>query len=406
MIPKPPIAIAVRLSWLACFLLIAALGWAPPPGVAAESKPVLVGYDYAVASGAASNAIKYGLEMAIDEINAGGGVLGGRKIQMVITDNHANPSRGKANMRAFGEMPDMVAVMGGGYSTVLLESLDTAHDAKLNLLLPWTSADALIANGKEPNYAFRIGIYDDLCAHAMLAYARERNLKRIGLLITNNGWGRSNLAALERHLKGMPDMKVVATEWHNVGATMMIDKYNKLRDAGAQVVVLLSGREFAVLLREIGERPGETILPFVSHGGGVVGWELFKDNGPTLMRIDLAVVQSFSLFRIDPAKAAAMVAKVREAYGIDLYKDFDGPVGFANAYDLMHILARAITLAGSTDRAKVRDALEQVRDYDGLMRRYERPFEPGRHEAAGMAQIVLTRFRADGVLVPVDTRPD
>ena len=68
----------------------------------------------------------------------------------------------------------------------------------------------------------------------------------------------------------------------------------------------------------------------------------------------------------------------------------------------MHILARAIDLAGSAERSKVRDALENVRNYDGLMRRYARPFEPGRHEAASLAQIVFTRFRADGVLVPAD----
>lgn len=408
MTPKPRIAIAVRLPWLACLLLIAALGWAPPPGVAAESKPVLVGFDGAFGQTGTptADAIKYGLETAIGEINSAGGVLGGRRIELVIKDNRANPARGKANMQMFGEMPDVVAVFGGAFSTVVLESLDVAHDAKLNLLLPWTSADALIANGKEPNYVFRIGINDDLSAQAMLAYARSRNLKRIGLFISNNGWGRSNLAALERHLKDMPDLKVVGINWHNAGAISLIDQYDQLRAAGAQAVLILNGREFAVLLREIGERPGGTILPLIAHGGGVVGWQLFKDYGPTLMRIDLSVVQSFSLFRIDPAKAAAVVAKAREAYGIDLYKDFDGPVGFANAYDLMHILARAINLAGSADRAKVRDALEQVRDYDGLMRRYERPFAPGRHDAAGMAQIVFTRFRADGVLVPVDTRPD
>lgn len=45
MTPEPPIAIAVRLPWLASLLPITALGWAPLPGVAAESKPMLVGFD-------------------------------------------------------------------------------------------------------------------------------------------------------------------------------------------------------------------------------------------------------------------------------------------------------------------------------------------------------------------------
>ncbi|WP_300456773.1 ABC transporter substrate-binding protein [Accumulibacter sp.] len=393
------------LSMLTSVLLIV-LTWRASPGLAAELRPpVRVGFDgaFGTTGTITSEAIKYGLEMAITEINAAGGVLGGRRIELVVKDNRANPARGKANMQEFGAMPDVVAVFGGAFSTVMLESLGTAHDAKIVLLLPWASADELIDNDRQPNYAFRIGIHDDLSAQAMLGRARALGLKRIGLMVANSGWGRSNLGAFERHVKKMPDMKVVGVDWHNAGATSLIDKYDQLRKAGAQAIMLvMTGWELAALLHEIGQRPREAFLPFLAHGGGVIGWRLFDAHGAVLRRLDFSVAQSFSLFRIPPAKAEAMAAKVREAYGIDLYRDYDGPVGFANAYDLMHILARAIHLAGSAERAKVRDAMEQVRNYDGLMRRYARPFEHGRHEAASLAQIVFTHYRADGVLVPVD----
>src|SRR3569623_3676159 len=80
--------------------------------------------------------------------------------------------------------------------------------------------------------------------------------------------------------------------------------------------------------------------------------------------------------------------------------DIKSPVGVAHAYDMMHILARAIDLAGSTDRAAVRDALEKVPDYRGLVKHYHPPFTAARHEALGPEQLLLARFRADGVLVP------
>jgi branched-chain amino acid transport system substrate-binding protein len=67
---------------------------------------------------------------------------------------------------------------------------------------------------------------------------------------------------------------------------------------------------------------------------------------------------------------------------------------------MMHILARAIALAGSTDRSAVRDALEKVREHDGLIKRYRPPFTPERHEALSQNELLMARYRKDGVLVP------
>jgi len=47
----------------------------------------------------------------------------------------------------------------------------------------------------------------------------------------------------------------------------------------------------------------------------------------------------------------------------------------------MHLLARAIDKAGSTDRVAIRDALEKLRPYEGLVRRYDKPFTPEGHDA-------------------------
>lgn len=81
-------------------------------------------------------------------------------------------------------------------------------------------------------------------------------------------------------------------------------------------------------------------------------------------------------------------------------EDIKGPVGAAQAYDLTHILA--LDRAGTTDRKKLRDALEHLGTYRGLVKTYAPPFTPARHEALGPDELLLARFRADGVLVPVN----
>jgi len=75
------------------------------------------------------------------------------------------------------------------------------------------------------------------------------------------------------------------------------------------------------------------------------------------------------------------------------------PVGVAHAYDLTHILAKAIDLAGSTRREAVRDALERVPSHAGLIRKYNPPFTPKRHEALSESDVFLARYSPlDGAL--------
>lgn len=76
----------------------------------------------------------------------------------------------------------------------------------------------------------------------------------------------------------------------------------------------------------------------------------------------------------------------------------------AHAYDLTHILARAIDRAGSTDRAAVRAALEQVRNYDGLIKHYPQPFTPTRHEALSPQEVFMARYASDGSIVRISDR--
>ena len=75
------------------------------------------------------------------------------------------------------------------------------------------------------------------------------------------------------------------------------------------------------------------------------------------------------------------------------------PVGVAHAYDLTHLLAGALSIAGSTDREAVRNALERSRPYSGLIKHYRQAFSPTRHEALDLSDVFMARYaRRDGAL--------
>jgi branched-chain amino acid transport system substrate-binding protein len=387
-------------GYLICALLVAFF----TSSVQATSKaPVLIGLDgeFGLEHSTSAQAIELGLRTAIAEINAAGGVLSGRSLELITKDHRSIPARGIRNITEFAAMPDLVAVFGGRYSPVVIEELPKIKETKLLFMAVWSSADPIINNGMRPNYIFRLSLRDSLAMPKMLRHAEQRGFDKVGLLLTNTSWGRSNKDAAEKYAKTAKQSRIVQTVWYNWKEPSLISKYQKLLDAGAQAILLVANDdEAAKLVREVAALPSAQRIPIISHWG-ITGGEFVKQAGPALRDVDLSVIQTFSFFNADKKALDRFMQTAGARYGIKKIEDIQAPVGTAHAYDMMHILARAIDQAGSTHRPAVRDALEKVRDHRGLIKNYKAPFTPSRHEALGSDDLLIARYRADGVLIPV-----
>jgi branched-chain amino acid transport system substrate-binding protein len=392
-----------RPQWLrrllACSVSLSFLFVTP---AAAAGPPVLLGIDgeFGLDNSTSAQSIELGMRAAIAEINAAGGVLHGRPLQVVVRDHRSIPARGIRNIQEFAHMPGLVAVFGGRFSPVVIEELPTLKATHTLFMAPWSSADAIVDNGMHPNYVFRLSLRDALAMPKLLASARARHLTQVGLLLTNTSWGRSNAQAAANALPALPGMRIVGTSWYNWRDTSLLDNYRKLRAAGAQAIVLVANDdEAAVLVREVAALPRAERLPILSHWG-VTGGRFAAQAGPALQQVDFSVIQTFSLFRAEPDMVRRFLDSAGKVAHVARIEDVRSPVGAAHAYDLTHLLARAIDQAGSTDRKAVRDALERLGSYHGLVKTYAPPFTPARHEALGQDDLLMARYRADGVLVP------
>lgn len=172
-------------------LALVCCGLAAPLQAAEGANPVLIGLDgeFGHASSTSAEAIRQGIQIAIDEINQAGGVLRGRPLKLVEKANGSLPARSLNNIKEFAAMPDLVAVYCGRFSPTVLEVLPVVHQLQIPLLDPWAAADGIVDNGYSPNYVFRLSLKDSWAANAMLAYFERRNLKRVGLLMLNTSWG-------------------------------------------------------------------------------------------------------------------------------------------------------------------------------------------------------------------------
>jgi branched-chain amino acid transport system substrate-binding protein len=371
--------------------------------VLAGLDPVYVGLDleFGHQTSTSAEAVQRGVDLAIAEINAAGGVLGGRPLEAIVLPNRAVPARGIENVRNFAARKDAVAVFCGKFSPVVLEELPVLHELDMLLLDPWAAADGIVDNGRRPNNVFRLSLRDSWAMHAMMEYAASRKFDRVALLLPNTGWGRSNAAAAEAFQKEHARPRIVATRWFNWGVESFAEDYAAFRAAGAQAIVFVTNEgPGAVLVREFAALPADKRLPIIAHHG-IAGGDLVTLSGPALAEVDLTAVQFFTFVGNPRPQTKALLAAVEKRYGVQDAGHVLSAGGLAAAYDLTHLLARAVQKAGTTDRKAVRRALEDLREYDGAVKRLGRPFTPDRHEALSAEDLFMARFTPEGALVRI-----
>lgn len=378
-----------------------------PAGAApAAGPPVYVGLDaeFSWPESTSAQAIEQGILIAIDEINESGGVLGGRPLKLIKKDNGTVPARSIRNLTDLAQTPDLVAVFCGRFSPTVVEAIETIHSLKLILLDPWAAADIITDHNYSPSYTFRLSLRDSYAMPALLRYGVDNGIKSFGMMALNTTWGRGNLAAAERYAVKNPQAKLVGVRWFNWQDQSFLDKYLDLKRLGAKAILLVANpREASILIQEMAALPKTDRLPILSHWG-VSGGQMSKIAGSVMNEVDFVMVQTYSFIGDGRPKARQMLAAAKRLFDLADARAIASPVGLAHAYDLTHILARAINRAGTTDRAAVRQALEQVRDYDGLIKRYARPFESARHDALTESDVIITRYEPDGAIVPVSGR--
>lgn len=367
------------------------------------SEPIYIGLDaeFGLKSSTSAQAIQQGIQIALDEVNQSGGLLGGRKIELMTKDNRSITAIGVDNLRDLAKVKDLVAVFGGKFSPVYIECIPVAQELEIPLLDPWGSADKITDHPNRPSYTFRLSLKDAWAAPAFVRFAtKQYKANRLGVLLPNTSWGRSNQAAIEK-AAAESKIKLVGQRWYNWGDISLIAQYNELRIAGAQAIILVANEiEGAVLVKEIAALPADQRLPVISHWG-VSGGDFGRMAGDALQKIDFSVIQTFSFIGENSPAAHRVLAAMNKSYGIQSAEQIKSPVGVAHAYDLTHLLVRAIKKAGSTDRRKIRDALEQLGSYDGLVKRYQKPFTAERHDALSSENIFFARYSAEDKLIPI-----
>ncbi len=380
---------------LAAFASLAAASQLP---LAQAAEPIKIGLVTALSgqSALAGEAITRGMTLAIDEINAAGGLLGGRKLELVRRDDESNPAKGVVAARELIHREKATVIFGGLDTPVSMAIVPLVNQAKVPYMVPWAAGTKITRNGAKENYVFRVSAVDELVDVSILDYALKTfQTRKPGLILVNNSWGESNEAGLKAALQAK-GMAAAGIEKFDMAAVDVVPQLSRLKAAGADALFLVANVGPSAQVVKSLERMGWNV-PIVSHWGPPGGRfnELAGANAKTVH-----FVQTYSFFGegASPVRdrvISAMKAKYSNVKGPE---DITPAVGVANAYDAMHLTALAIAAAGSTEGEAVRNGYYKIGRHPGLIKTYDKPFTPERHDALAPEDYVWAQFIGDRIL--------
>ncbi|MCI0406005.1 MAG: ABC transporter substrate-binding protein [candidate division Zixibacteria bacterium] len=300
---------------------------------------------------------KNGIDMATEEINAAGGLLG-KKVQVIVEDDRSLAEEAASAVKKLVTQDKVVAVLGEVASTRSLAGAPICQENNIPMVTPSSTNPKVTEVG---NYIFRVCFIDPFQGEAMAKFAFD-NLKVKKAAILKDGKSDYSVGLGQ----------YFAETFQKLGGQIVADEsyFEGDQDFKAQLTSIKGKRPEAIFIpgyyTEVGliaRQARELGLNIPLLGGD--GWDSPKlTEIATLKKPGDALKDCY----FSNHYAADDPNPVIQDY-IKKYKAKYGEVPDAMAvlgYDAAHILYDAIKRAGSTEGAKVRDALAQTRDFPGV----------------------------------------
>jgi branched-chain amino acid transport system substrate-binding protein len=291
-----------------------------------------------------------GVVFGANEINAKGGVLG-RRIELLIEDDQSRPDISAALARKLVDQ-GAVFILSVSLSPATQQQQTVTMEAKTPQMTPMNSADYLTTQLDNP-YFWQTGPLGSVQIATLLAHARTKNFKRVALITDNSDLGQAIAKAFKATLE-KAGIQIVAEEVVARGATTAMPQMQKLRAANPEAMFLA------------GVLTAENVLIFRAYKELGVKFPIHSSYNlsvPIYETVAKGLIDGITFvdaYDPDKPEVKAFVAAYKKGTG----KDPQNLHGYG--YDGINLVADAIRRAGSTDKEKIREAMQQT-NYAGVM---------------------------------------
>jgi branched-chain amino acid transport system substrate-binding protein len=329
-------------------------------GERGELADIVIAADLELSGAAADLGTAYdrALRLKIDQLNASG-TLGGRQIRYVPKDNRSDKTLSLANITDFTNDPSVTAIVTGACADCIEAAKKTINDKRVPTISLSPANNAV--NPLTP-YIFKIGPNTTDDAAAIAAELARSNVKKVGLLTTDDGYGRDAQTAMENELDADSGLRLTAKAQFKPTDTDVSQAVRDVLDSEPDVLVVWSFPEQAQRVAETARKEGFTgpLLFDAAAAGDLFLPDSSGSDGTSATLIFTQTLAIDAVIATTPAKAA------RKQWFRDYtarYGTYYAPASFAA--DAVQVLVNAIGQAGSTDAEAVRTVLETTQ-MDGL----------------------------------------
>ena len=348
------LAVAIAIS----FSLVAGLSLA---SVAKAEETIKVGAILAVTGPASflGGPEARTLEMMVEKINANGGVLG-KKIDLIIKDSGANPEKAISFTKQLIEEDKVFAILGPSTSGETMKIKNIVEEAKM-ILVSCAAAEVIV--NPVAKYVFKTPQKDSHAVQKIYGTMKDQGITKIAILAGNTGFGKAGKGQLEKAAADF-GIEILMAEVYDKKSTDLSAVVAKLMaNKDIQAVVNWSIVPAQGILAKNMRQAGWDVPLFQSHGFGNVKY--IAAGGAAAEGIVFPagrLLIANSLAEDHPQKQLLVRYKIdyETKYPEDKVSTFGG-----HAYDALTILVAAIEKAGSTDKEKVRDAIENLQGVAG-----------------------------------------
>jgi len=285
-----------------------------------------------------------GAQVAAEEINQAGGLLGGRKIEIVPADSRGIPAETVSAYRKVVTQDKVVAVDCCFFSSSTIATHPTIEELKI----PTTTGIAFLPDAKEHKltYLFKFAQTPRMEGRFVDYWVKKLNMKRVAFLARNDDWGRATSGVYQARLKELGGT-VVSSDFYTPGEKdfySFLTKIKALNPDGVNMVDISA--PVATQVKQMAEL-GLSAKALGSDGP--ITDALIRLAGKVSEGIPLVVRYGSTL---DTPRNKAFVAAFKAK------RNGEEPDQYAQAgYDSIQLHADAIKRAGSIDPAKIREAL-------------------------------------------------
>ena len=345
---------------LAAICALGALLFSQTRVSAAELKPIKIGALFSVTGGASFLGApeEKTARMVVEKINVSGGV-NGRKLELVIKDTAGSPEKAVSFAKQLIEEDKVLAIIGPSTSGETMQIKALCEESRMPLIS--CAAAETIANPLA-KYVFKVAPKDSQAVVWMYRTMKGKGITKIAVLSSTDGFGAAGKKQLET--AATPEgIEILVNEVYDRQATDLTDVLTKVKgNAGVQAVVNWSIVPAQSIVAKNMKQLGLDLPLFQSHG--FANRKYVEQAGAAAEGI---LFPAGRLLIVDELPDSHPQKQVLAAYRKDYEGRYEEDVSTfgGHAYDSLMVIVEALKKAGTPDRDKVRDAIENLKGFVG-----------------------------------------